>query len=46
MMDNEKLEIERVQIADVRDAGDELTEAEQEKVTGGGNYGGSDSDGS
>jgi len=35
MADNE---IKKIEIADVRGA-DELTEAEQEKVTGGGGYG-------
>jgi hypothetical protein len=34
MAENEKIEIDAVRIADV--AGDELSEAEQEKVTGGG----------
>ncbi|HXS93147.1 MAG TPA: hypothetical protein VN736_01000 [Candidatus Limnocylindrales bacterium] len=36
MAEDEKLEIKKVHIADVSGAGDELTEAEQEKVTGGG----------
>jgi hypothetical protein len=44
-MAEEKIEIDKVQIADVQNAGEELTEAEQEKVTGGGTYGGSDGDG-
>ena len=36
-MAEEKIEINRVPIADVQDAvSEELTEAEQEKVTGGG----------
>jgi hypothetical protein len=34
MAENEKLEIKKVQIADIHP--EELTEAEQEKVTGGG----------
>jgi hypothetical protein len=40
MAENEKFEINKVRIADVQSgASDELTEAEQEKVTGGGGYG-------
>ena len=34
MPENDKLEIEKIQIADVHS--DELTETEQEKITGGG----------
>jgi hypothetical protein len=36
MPENENIEINKVHIADVREAGEELTEAEQDKVTGGG----------
>jgi hypothetical protein len=37
--ENDNLEINNVEIADVLDSvSDELTEAEQEKVTGGGEY--------
>lgn len=43
MQEKEKFEIEQVKIADV--AAEELTEAEQEKVTGGGGaYGGDGSE--
>ncbi|MCU1237178.1 MAG: hypothetical protein JWP63_5145 [Candidatus Solibacter sp.] len=44
-MEKEKIEIEKVQIADVSEIGEELTEAEQEKVTGGGTYGFGNDDG-
>jgi hypothetical protein len=37
MSEHEELEIKKVHIADVH--GDELTESEQEKITGGGGYG-------
>ncbi len=40
MADNEKLDIKKVEIADIH--ADELTEAEQEKVTGGGGAYGED----
>ena len=36
MTENEGMNINKVRIADVREAGEELTEAEQDKVTGGG----------
>jgi hypothetical protein len=39
MVENEKIEINKVQIADVHEAESELTQAEQDKVSGGGYYG-------
>jgi hypothetical protein len=42
----EELEINKIRIADVQDAvNEELSEAEQEMVTGGGSYGSDGSDG-
>lgn len=39
MAENEKIEITKVQINDVHEAESELTQAETEKVSGGGYYG-------
>ena len=38
-MPEKELEIKKVQIPDVKETTDELTDAEQDKVTGGGGYG-------
>ncbi len=44
MSDKEKNEIDQLQIGDVSEIGEELTEAEQDKVTGGGSYGNTSDD--
>ena len=46
MPENEKIEVNKVEIADVHEAGEELTEAEQGKVAGGGGGPYADFDGS